>query len=159
MLQDDLAAQWRYRQGNSAHVCDAGMRHIFIKLSAITPNPTHRFRKQLSIDTRINVLSSPKASLQVYMQPLVVVGDYMDFKSLARPRTFDFDPYTPALPFDPDFDFKSLQANAIFRWEWRLGSTLYIAWTQQRQDLSNPGQCSFTAEVLRVYRRQDNPPL
>jgi len=22
----------------------------------------------------------------------------------------------------------------VFRWEWRLGSTLYAVWTQQRQD-------------------------
>ena len=27
------------------------------------------------------------------MQPLIVVGDYMDFKSLAAPKTFDFEPY------------------------------------------------------------------
>jgi hypothetical protein len=108
-------------------------------------------QKQLSIDTRVNVLFSPKASLQVYMQPLVVVGDYMDFKSLARPRTFDFDRYTPALPFDPDFNFKSLRVNAIFRCEWRLGSIFYIAWTQQRQDLSNPGRFQPGRDVGRVF--------
>jgi hypothetical protein len=114
-------------------------RYVFARLQ----------QKQLSIDTRVNILFSPKASLQVFMQPLAVVGDYLDFKSLARPRTFDFDPYD--LDFDPDFNFKSLRLNAIFRWEWRLGSTLYIAWTQQRQDLSDPGQFRFGRDLGHIF--------
>jgi hypothetical protein len=80
----------------------------------------------------------------------VVAGHYLDFKSLAAPKTFDFDAY-PNVPFDPDFNFKSLRLNAIFRWEWRLGSTLYVAWTQQRQDLSNPGQFQFGRDLGRVF--------
>jgi hypothetical protein len=96
------------------------------------------------------------------------VGDYERFKELARPRGFDFRVYgegagtlarradggyradpdgpgpAPALDFDdPDFNFKSLRANAVFRWEWRLGSTLYVVWTQQRQNTANPGQLRF----------------
>jgi len=49
----------------------------------------------------------------------------------------------PGLPFtfdDPDFNLKSLRINAIFRWEWKLGSTLYFVWTENREDKSNPGQ-------------------
>jgi hypothetical protein len=107
-------------------------------------------QKQLSIDTRVNMLFTPRVSLQVYMQPLVVTGDYMDFKSLARPRTFEFDPY--AGPVDnPDFNFKSLRVNAIFRWEWSLGSTLFLAWTQQREDLRDPGQFQAGRDVGRVF--------
>jgi hypothetical protein len=41
--------------------------------------------------------------------------------------------------------------NAIFRWEWRLGSTLYVAWTQQRQDLSDPGQYEAGRDLGRVF--------
>jgi hypothetical protein len=117
-----------------------GTRYVFARLQ----------QKQLSLDTRVNLLFTPKASLQVFMQPLVVVGDYLDFKSLAAPKTFDFDPY-PSVPFDPDFNFKSLRVNAVFRWEWRLGSTFYIAWTQQRQDLNNPGQFQLGRDLGRVF--------
>ncbi|MBI2150959.1 MAG: hypothetical protein HYU27_10210, partial [Acidobacteria bacterium] len=109
---------------------------------------------QISMQTRVNWILSPKMSLQVYAQPLISVGDYWDFKELARPKTFSFSRYGretgeisvdagrqytvdpdgagPAPPFnfsDPDFNFKSLRVNAIFRWEWRLGSTLYFVWT------------------------------
>ena len=34
---------------------------------------------------------------------------------------------------NPDFNFKSLRVNAVFRWEFRPGSTAYVVWTQQRQ--------------------------
>jgi hypothetical protein len=106
-------------------------------------------------------------SLQMYIQPLISVGDYVDFKEFARPRTFEFtrygidrgtltrdvaekryavDPGDGGVPFtfgDPDFNFKSLRLNAIFRWEWKPGSTMYVVWTEQRQDLTHPGEFVF----------------
>jgi hypothetical protein len=57
-----------------------GSRYVFAWLD----------QRELSIVTRASVVFSPKASLQVYMQPLVSVGDYTRFKQLARPRTYDF---------------------------------------------------------------------
>jgi hypothetical protein len=111
------------------------------------------------------------------MQPFVSVGDYFDFKEFARPNTFNFSRYGreigeiaidsqrqytvdpdgaagPAGSFsfsDPDFNFKSLRMNAIFRWEWRLGSTLYFVWQENRQDLSNPGKLSPGRDMARVF--------
>jgi hypothetical protein len=115
--------------------------------------------------TRVNWILTPNVSLQVYAQPLISVGKYRGFKELARPRSFDFLRYgadtgslaynagtssysvdpdgpgpAPAFAFaQPDFNFKSARVNAIFRWEWRPGSTLYLAWTQRRQDTAHPG--------------------
>ena len=109
----------------------------------------------------MNVIFSPRLSLQIYAQPLLASGDYHDFKELAVPRTFDFLHYgyggsTPALdratrvytadpdgaagaapPItfdDPDFNFKSLRLNAVFRWELKPGSAFYAVWTRQQQD-------------------------
>jgi len=31
---------------------------------------------------------------------------------------------------NPDFSYRSLHANAVLRWEYRLGSTLYLVWTR-----------------------------
>jgi hypothetical protein len=130
-----------------------GARYVFATLD----------QKEFSLQTRVNYVLSPKMSLQVYIQPLVSVGDYDEFKEFAEPRTFDFirygidrgtltyhplarrytvDPGDGGAPFafgDPDFNFKSLRLNAIFRWEWKPGSTLYVVWTEQREDLTNPG--------------------
>ena len=33
---------------------------------------------------------------------------------------------------DLDFNERSFRSNAVLRWEWRLGSTLYLVWQQNR---------------------------
>ncbi len=41
----------------------------------------------------------------------------------------------PAAEFsfnDPDFNFRSLRGNLVFRWEYLPGSTLFLVWTQDR---------------------------
>jgi hypothetical protein len=143
-----------------------GSRYVFADID----------QTSVSLTTRVNWILSPKMSLQVYMQPLISVGDYWDFKELAQPDTYSFSRYGqevgeisvdsnrqhtvdpdlagPAQPFtfrDPDFNFKSLRVNAIFRWEWRLGSTLYFVWQENRQDLSNPGTLSPRRDVGRLF--------
>jgi len=122
-------------------------------------------QSQLTMTTRVSVIVTPKVSMQVFAQPLIAVGDYGDFKELARPRSYDFLHYgvtagsiaydrltrsyavdpdgagaAPAFSFsDPDFNFKSLRLNAVFRWEVKPGSALYAVWTRQQVDLTNPG--------------------
>ncbi len=132
-------------------------------------------QKEFSLQTRVNVVLSPRMSIQCYMQPLVSVGDYTEFKELAQPRTFDFvrygtdrgtltyDPVTRTYIVepgdggdtfhfgDPDFNFKSLRVNTIFRWEWKRGSAMYLVWTEQRQDSANPGQFSFRRDFGDVF--------
>ncbi len=133
---------------------------------------------QLSMTSRVNVILSPQVSLQVFVQPLLAAGDYSNFKELAAPRTYDFHEYGttggsitydadaasytadpdasgPAPPFtfdNPDFNFKSLRVNAVFRWELRPGSTFYAVWTRQQQDLSNPGDFALGRDTSALFR-------
>jgi uncharacterized protein DUF5916 len=44
--------------------------------------------------------------------------------------------------YNPDFRTRSLRINGVLRWEYRLGSTLYVAWTQSRSAYF-PGDGSF----------------
>lgn len=115
---------------------------------------------QVTLTTRINYTVTPRASLQVFMQPLLASGDYGAFKSLAAPRTFDFTPYVPpegAEDFDnPDFNLKSLRVNAVFRWEFKPGSTLYAVWTQQREDSSHPGNFNFRRDAATMFSAPAN---
>ena len=37
----------------------------------------------------------------------------------------------------------SARGNAVFRWEYLPGSTLFLVWTQQRQDFDNVGDFNF----------------
>jgi hypothetical protein len=122
-------------------------------------------QKQLTLTTRVNVIFSPRHSLQVFTQPLIASGRYSNFKELARPRSYDFleyadegrslsynaadDEFTadpdgigpaPALTFDnPDFSLKSLRLSAVFRWELKPGSALFAVWTRQQEDEAYPG--------------------
>lgn len=59
-----------------------------------------------------------------------------------RVVTVDPDGGGPADPFsfaDPDFNFRSLRGNLVFRWEYTPGSTLFFVWTQDRQTTAGVG--------------------
>jgi hypothetical protein len=43
-------------------------------------------------------------------------------------REFSFD--------NPDFSFMQFRSNLVFRWEYKLGSTLYLVWAHDRSDWS-----------------------
>ncbi len=60
-----------------------------------------------------------------------------DTDAAGRPTLYQVDPTGAAgdsiFTFDnPDFRTRSLQSNAVLRWEYRPGSTLYLVWTQSR---------------------------
>ncbi len=97
---------------------------------------------ELSLVTRFNLTFSPRLSLETYMQPLISSGDYGNPKHLRAARTYDFIPYTQQAP-DLDFNFRSLRGNAVLRWEWRAGSTVYFAWQQSRSDYAAVGNFSL----------------
>jgi hypothetical protein len=103
---------------------------------------------ELSAGIRMNWTYSPKVSLQLYAQPLISAGKYDQFKRLARPRSFDFD--STAAPYDPDFNFKSLRGNAVLRWEYLPGSTMFLVWTQSRSDFENVGDFNFGNSLHRL---------
>ena len=85
----------------------------------------------LDLTTRADMTFTPRLSLQLYLQSFVTVGDYEDFKELARPESFDFAPY-PAPETDPDFHRRSLRGHVVIRWEYRPGSALFLVWSQAR---------------------------
>jgi hypothetical protein len=82
------------------------------------------------------------------------VGSSLSHDPLARTYTVDPDALGPSSAFtfdDPDFNFKSLSVNAIFRWEFRPGSTMYAVWTQQRQDDGFPGDFRAGRDLARLF--------
>ena len=130
---------------------------------------------ELVMDTRVNVILSPKMTIQAYIQPLLSVGRYAGFKEPVQPRTYDFLEYGKnggAITFDPDagaylvqpgvgspfvipnpdFNFTSLRVNAVYRWEFKPGSTLYVVWTQQREDETTDGRFAFNPDISRMLR-------
>jgi hypothetical protein len=114
----------------------------------------------VSMDTRLAVTFTPTLTLELFAQPFASSGDYGRYKEFVRPRAIekrpfdptqltvipastgrdslyvldpDRDPSTANFTFsNPDFNFRSLRGNAVVRWEYRPGSTLYFVWQQQR---------------------------
>ncbi len=157
VARTDAIAQFVQRQEDPTATSTYGARYLFSNLH----------QTEVSMVTRADLVLAPTVSFQLYLQPLLSTGRYWNLKELARARSFDFLVYGtgdstiapvagerasivdpdgasgPAAPFrvdDPSFNFKSLRANAIFRWEFRPGSTLFVVWTEQRQDFSRPGE-------------------
>ena len=132
-----------------------GRRYVFAELD----------QKTLVANIRLNWAFTPNVSLQTYIQPLISSGNYYEFKSLAQPKSYDFDAYdylgTPYpgssdLPGNPNFNFKSLRGNAVFRWEYRPGSALYLVWTQERSDADNTGEFHMNDNATQLLKADAN---
>ena len=149
-----------------------GKRYVFSELHQST----------LSANIRLNWTFTPQLSLQLYVQPLISAGDYANFKELARPKSYDFNVYgtngstlqehrdaqgnvvsyeadpdgsgpAQAITFNnPDFNTKSLRGNAVLRWEYLPGSTLYFVWTQSRSDDEDTGVFQFRHSLHRLWK-------
>jgi hypothetical protein len=63
-----------------------------------------------------------------------------------------------AITFDnPDLNFRSLRGNAVLRWEYRPGSTLFLVWQQQRSGSEVFGDFEFSRDANAIFRqRPDN---
>ena len=129
-----------------------GHRYVFADLKQTT----------VSASIRLNWIFTPRLSLEVYAQPLLSSGDYTGFKELARARSYQFTGYPDPSPTsdpdrivvdpdgaggpaesheidDPNFSLASLRGNAVLRWEYSPGSTLFLVWTQNRSDTESIG--------------------
>jgi hypothetical protein len=90
------------------------------------------------------------------VQPYVTTVDFGDTRTLAQARSFRFDAAEDAAP--ADFTFRSLRGNALVRWEWRRGSTLYVAWQQTREGIQDGyARLDLAHERAELFRaRPDN---
>ncbi len=109
-----------------------GKRYLFADFS----------HTEVGLDTRFDYTFTPTLTLELYAQPLLSSGSYGDAQSLAAPRTFEFTEYEGEAP-NRDFNVRTLRGNAVFRWEWRPGSTLYLVWQQIRSDPGVTGNFDF----------------
>jgi hypothetical protein len=97
-------------------------------------------RNVVNVTARTTYAFTRDMTLEVYLQPFVAVGDYRNFRRLARAKSYEFEPVS--IDDNPDFSTKSLRGNVVFRWEYRSGSTLYLVYNVSSSDASRPGQFS-----------------
>lgn len=99
----------------------------------------HLNQRTVSMSTRINYTFTPDLTFEFYGQPFVASGTYSDIRELsATPDAAKYDDrfmaYTPPAGTETAFKFTQLRTNAVARWEYRPGSTLFLVWTHGRQD-------------------------
>ena len=161
--KDIFETQWIRNFVDPAATETYGRRYVFSHLDQTT----------FSGSFRADWIISPKLSFQVYLQPLIASGSYNDFKFLEQPSSYNFTIYGengstieqttnpngeitsyaldpdgegPAEPKtigNPNFNYVSLRGNAVLRWEYMAGSTLYLVWTQSREDVTPTGEFEF----------------
>jgi len=125
---------------------------------AVTYNNRYVFaavdRSEISGRVRVNYTFTPNLTLETYAEPFVSSGRFHSFGELRAPRTRDLIAYGTggttiarnpdgshtitdgASTFDldnEDFNVRSFRSNAVLRWEWRRGSTMYLVWQQNRE--------------------------
>ncbi len=114
-------------------------------------------QQTLAMETRLDVTFTPKLSFELYAQPFISSGDYGGVGALDAAKGFTFAPWTGQTG-NPDFNYRSLRSTAVLRWEYRPGSTLYVAWQQARSDFAaGTGDFDFGRDRRALFRaKPDN---
>ena len=126
-------------------VATYGSRYVFAQIDQST------FLMQL----RANYTLGPDLTFELYGEPFAASGRYYGLGELAAARTLNLRQYGTSGSTiarntagdytitdnggadtlriaNPDFNILSFRSNAVLRWEWRQGSTLYLVWAQNR---------------------------
>ena len=104
---------------------------------------------------------TPNLSVQLYAQPFMSAGEFQDFRRIQDPRASSYEDRFQTLEVEdrpqgyqihfpgtdqarnldnPDFRALQFRSNAVLRWEYRPGSTLYLVWGQARDQFQNDGE-------------------
>ena len=165
---DEDNAQYVTTISDPSPTAFAGNRYVFAFLR----------QRTLSVDTRLNVTFTPDLTLELFAQPFIASGEYTSFRQFARTRsldkqvfgvdlgtiaynaamaryTVDPDGAGTANPFtidNPDFTVRSLRGNAVLRWQYRPGSTVFFVWTQERNGSDAVGQFALRNQSGAIFR-------
>jgi len=116
-------------------------------------------RQTTSLTFRAEVFFSPEMSLQYYGSPYYSVGSFDGFRRVDQAGARELEQRLEAIDIgegpdaqnnysfgymgetfsfgNPDFSFMQFRSNLVFRWEYKLGSTLYMVWAHDRSDWRN----------------------
>jgi hypothetical protein len=129
-------------------------------------------RSTISAQIRLNFTFKPDLNLEFYGEPFAASGRYYRFGELAVPggrarRIYGTDGTDAVVESDgslavtdggssfiienQDFNVLSFRSNLVLRWEWRLGSTLYVVWQQDRRGSGAPGERVGPDDLFRSF--------
>ena len=115
-------------------------------------------QRTASLTWRVDYTATPDLTVQLYAQPFVSKGTYSNVVELANTRAPEYadrwQPYADtAVANNPGgLNFKQFRSNVVLRWEYRPGSTLFVVWTQGRDDsVPRMGTRSFAGDFRDLF--------
>jgi len=123
-------------------------------------------QRTLGLTFRIDLNLTPEFSIQYYGSPFISLGSYSQLKHVTNPEANNYadrfelyqDPlltegmyqlydYSGGPRFDytiadPDFNFHEFRSNLVAKWEYRLGSFIYLVWSSEKSGSTNASHAS-----------------
>lgn len=95
----------------------------------------------------------PDLTFQFYAQPFFSALGFADFKEVADPHASAFEDRfrLTSTDLDPDRNAKQFRSNAVLRWEYRPGSTLFVVWNSGLSDTGRHGSLDLTRDVGQLF--------
>ena len=109
----------------------------------------------VSMTARVNWTATPNLSLQLYAQPFITSGNFANWRQLANPTAAEYAArYAPYGNGDTPtaFNFRQFNSNAVLRWEYRPGSTLFFVWQQGRASNDVNGEFRVARDYRDLFR-------
>jgi hypothetical protein len=118
----------------------------------------HLNQKEVSLTGRVDYTLSTVLTFQLYAQPFISKGAFSNVRELADPNAAAFDDrYRPYAAAPGGFNFKQFNSTAVLRWEYRPGSTLFVVWTQGREDgVGTEGSRSMGGDFRDLFHLHPN---
>ncbi len=124
-------------------------RYVDHDLDPVQPLDTYTFADlyapDFSVTLRQQLVLTPRLTLQAYAQLFTSYGHYGPYYTAAAPPGQAVTPSSllpiPAPPSaSASYDFRdvALNVNVVLRWEYRLGSTLYLVYTRSQVERGLP---------------------
>ena len=126
------------------------------------------YQKTLGLTFRVDLNLSPEFSILYYGSPFISRGTYSEFKRITNPEAKEYDSrfalyQNPVLTdglyqfydydngtradysiVNPDFNFHQFRSNLVAKWEYRLGSFIYLVWSSERTGRNGASDASLS---------------
>jgi hypothetical protein len=105
----------------------------------------HLDQRTVSLNLRVNYTLTPDLTFELYGEPFTSSGTYTSLREVsATPDAVRYDdrfvPYPTPADAATSFSFSQLRTNAVVRWEYRPGSTLFVVWAHGREGSGEDGR-------------------
>jgi len=123
----------------------------------------HLDQRTVSLNLRVNYTLTRDLTFELYGEPFTSSGTYTDLREVSStPDAVRYDdrfvPYPTPADAATSFSFSQLRTNAVVRWEYRPGSTLFVVWAHGREGSAEDGRRqSWQADFRDLFdRHPDN---